>query len=105
MDASFSESEIMKGVLEPLFDDFDDWLGRSRSLLESEQMPFLTPDQQADYLVRIREALQSVSTSRSLFNLTNGTVGVEPQLLLGWHQLVMECWQIATRFHQGETPK
>ncbi|WP_448574145.1 DUF2605 domain-containing protein [Trichothermofontia sp.] len=91
------DPDLLKNVLEPLLNDFQDWFARSRALLESENIPFLEAAAQADLLDRVKQAQQEVSTAKSLFLVTQGTVGVEMAVLVPWHQLLMECWRVSTR--------
>jgi hypothetical protein len=93
-----SEQELLKSVLQPLLEDFQYWFSRSRSLLETEDLPFLSEQQQADLLTRVRTAQQEVSTAQMLFQATDGQVGIETATLLPWHRLVSECWQVGTRW-------
>jgi hypothetical protein len=92
------DADLLKSLLEPLLEDFQHWFMRSRLLLETEDISFLSDDQKADLLARIATAQQEVSTAQMLFKATDGQVGVEPSVLAPWHNLVTECWQIAVRF-------
>jgi hypothetical protein len=92
-----TEKELLKTVLEPLLDDFQYWFKRSRSLLESEQMSFLSTQEQAQLLEKIIQAQKEVQTAKMLFQATEGTAGIDPRMLLPWHQLVAECWNVAQR--------
>lgn len=93
-----SENELLKNVLEPLLDDFQYWFERSRSLLESEEISFFSPEEQARLLEKIKHAQQEVSTARMLFKATDGKAGIETAMMVPWHQLVAECWQVARRW-------
>jgi hypothetical protein len=93
-----SEQELLKTVLQPLLDDFQYWFSRSRSLLETEDITFLSEEQQSDLLSRVKTAQQEVVTAQMLFQATNGQVGVETATLLPWHRLVSECWQVGMRW-------
>ena len=93
-----SEQELLKSVLQPLLEDFHYWFSRSRTLLESEDITFLSDQQQAELLRKVKEAQQEVSTAQMLFQATDGKVGIETATLLPWHQLVSECWQVAMRW-------
>lgn len=93
--AFHSERELLRIVLEPLLEDFQYWFSRSRTRLESESLPNLTPEAQADLLERVKAAQREVEAARSLFKATDGTVGVEMGTLMPWHQLVTECWRVA----------
>lgn len=93
-----SEQELLKSVLQPLLEDFQYWFSRSRTLLESEDITFLSDQQQAQLLGKVKEAQQEVSTAQMLFHATDGEVGIETATLLPWHQLVSECWQVAMRW-------
>jgi hypothetical protein len=81
-----TEKEILKNVLEPLLDDFQYWFSRSRSLLESERISFLSVEEQEQLLSRIRESQEQVKTASMLFKVTDGEAGIDPKLLLPWHQ-------------------
>jgi hypothetical protein len=93
-----SAQELLKTVLEPLLEDFQDWFSRSRTLLETETITFLSQEQQSDLLERVKQAQQEVSTAQMLFRATNSQVGVETTTLVPWHQLVSECWQVGMRW-------
>lgn len=99
--SNLPESDLLKTILEPLLEDFQHWLGRSRLLLETEDISFMSTDEQADLLARIVTAQQEVGTAKMLFHATNGQVGIEPSVLAPWHHLVTECWQVAMRFRSG----
>ena len=98
-----SEQELLKNVLEPLLADFQYWFGRSRSLLESEQMPFLSVTEQSKFLARIVHRQQEVATAQMLFEATDGVAGIDSKMLLPWHQLVAECWGIAQKWRETKS--
>lgn len=91
-----TEKELLKAVLEPLLEDFQYWFGRSRSLLEKENLPFFQPSEQLSLLERVKTAQQEVSTAQLLYQTTGA--GIEPSILVPWHQLVTECWGVASRW-------
>lgn len=91
------ERELLKTLLEPLLEDFQYWFGRSRSFLETQQVAFLNPEQQADLLARVQQAQQEVNTMQMLFQATGHQVGVDTATLMPWHRLLTECWQVAMR--------
>lgn len=93
-----TEQELLKSILEPLLEDFQYWFSRSRTLLESEEISFLTPQQQTELLERVKQTQQEVSTASMLFKATDGQAGIETAMLVPWHQLVAECWQVARRW-------
>ncbi len=92
------EPQLLKALLEPLFDDFLYWFGRSESLLRQEVMPFLEPTTQAQLLADVLQAQQEVRAAQSLFTATAGVAGVETEILLKWHQLVNQCWRVAHQY-------
>jgi hypothetical protein len=92
------EPELLKSLLEPLLEDFQYWFGRSRTLLESQTIKFLGEEKQADLLERVKQAQQQVGTAQMLMRATDNQVGVETSVLMPWHQLVTECWQVAIQF-------
>ncbi len=93
-----SEQELLKTLLQPLLEDFQYWFSRSRSLLETEDLTFLSEEQQSDLLLRVQQAQQEVATAQMMFQATNGQVGVETSTLVPWHRLVSECWQVGMRW-------
>ena len=92
--------ELLETVLEPLLEDIQYWFNRSRSLLESETMPFFTQSEQAQLLKKIKDNQQEVTTAQMLFQATDKQVGVSPKTLFEWHQVVAECWSVAQRWRQ-----
>ncbi|MGB3404931.1 MAG: DUF2605 domain-containing protein [Microcoleaceae cyanobacterium] len=97
-DHNIPESELLQSVLKPLLDDFQYWFNRSRNLLENDLIPFLTTQQQSDLLERVKQAQKAVSSSQIMFQATGGQVGIDMSVLMPWHQLLTECWQVSTRF-------
>ena len=93
-----TEKELLKAILEPLLEDFQYWFARSHSLLESEQISFLSPQEQGELLERIKTTQQEVSAAQMLFKATEGQAGIEPATLVPWHQLVTQCWQVGMRW-------
>ena len=94
------EPDLLKAVLQPLLEDFQYWFERSRQLLEREEIPFLSSNEQLDLLTKVKQAQQEVNTAQALFQATEGQVGVETAVLMPWHQLVTECWAIAQKNRQ-----
>jgi len=95
------ENELLKTVLKPLLEDFQYWFGRSRSLLETENISFLSTQEQSDLLARVKQAQLEVSTVQMLFQATEGQVGVETATIKPWHQLLTECWKVAMRWRSA----
>lgn len=93
-----SEQELLKTILQPLLEDFQYWFSRSRSLLENEDVSFLSEEQQSDLLARVKQAQQEVSTAQMLFQATDGKVGIETTTFVPWHRLLNECWQVGMRW-------
>lgn len=91
------EPELLKSLLQPLLEDFQYWFERSQALFESEEISFMTAEEQSDLLARIKQAQQEVATAQMLLKVTEGQVGVETSVLMPWHQLVTECWQVSVR--------
>ncbi|GFE71655.1 DUF2605 domain-containing protein [Chroococcus sp. FPU101] len=91
-------NELLKTVLEPLLDDFQYWFMNALVLLESEEISFLTPEEQADLLERVKQAQQEVSTAQLLFKAVGEQAGIETSVLLPWHNLVAQCWQVSLKW-------
>ncbi|MBN3946000.1 MAG: DUF2605 domain-containing protein [Nostoc sp. NMS7] len=100
-DSNVPGTELLKTVLEPLLEDFQHWFRRSRHLLETEQISFMSEQEQSDLLWRVKQAQDELNTVRMLFAATNKQVGIEMATLMPWHDLVTECWNVAMRFRQG----
>ncbi|MBW4466497.1 MAG: DUF2605 domain-containing protein [Pegethrix bostrychoides GSE-TBD4-15B] len=96
--SNLPEPDFLKTLLQPLLEDFQYWFGRSQKLLESHQIDFLSPEQQSSLLTRVQQAQQEVSTTQLLFNAMDGQAGIETAVLVPWHQLVTECWQVGMKF-------
>ncbi len=102
MTPDLPNSDLLKTVLEPLLEDFQYWFSRSRHLLDTEEISFLDPQNQADLLARVIQAQQEVGTAQMLVKVTDGQAGVEMAVLMPWHQLLTECWRIAIRFRSQQ---
>jgi len=100
-DSNLTGTELLKTVLEPLLEDFQHWFRRSRHLLETEQISFMSEPEQSDLLWRVKQAQDELNTVRMLFAATDKQVGIEMATLMPWHDLVTECWNVAMRFRQG----
>jgi len=46
-DSTSPHSDLLRSILEPLLEDFQYWFQRSRLLLETEALPFLSDEQRA----------------------------------------------------------
>ena len=97
-----TEKELLKTILEPLLEDFQYWFERSHNLLESEKMPFFDPQEQAQFLARIVQCQKEVQTAQMLFRATDGSAGIDSRMLLPWHQLVAECWNVAQKWRESK---
>lgn len=97
-----TEKELLKTVLEPLLEDFQYWFERSQNLLESKQMPFFEPLEQEQFLARIVQSKKEVQTAQMLFKATDGAAGIDSKMLLPWHQLVAECWNVAQKWRESK---
>ncbi|ELR98883.1 DUF2605 domain-containing protein [Gloeocapsa sp. PCC 73106] len=93
-----TDHKLLKEILEPLLEDFQYWFSRSRTLLESERISFFSEQEQTELLDRVKQYQQEVSTAQMLFQMTNGQVGIEASMLVPWHRLVTECWQVAMKW-------
>ncbi|MEO0329975.1 MAG: DUF2605 domain-containing protein [Pseudomonadota bacterium] len=101
-DSNLPEPELLKTVLEPLLEDFEYWFARSRTFLETEQLSFLTRQDQSDLLTRVKLAHDEVRAAKMLFTVAEGKVGLDMATLMPWHKLVTECWNVAMRFRSKQ---
>jgi hypothetical protein len=100
LNPNLPDPNLLKTVLEPLLEDFQYWFARSLTLLENEDISFLGRDGQADLVSRLQTAQQEVSTAQMLLKATDGQAGVEMEVLMPWHKLLTECWQVSMRFRR-----
>lgn len=98
LNPNLPEPNLLKTLLEPLLEDFQYWFARSRKLLENEEISFLGKEGQTELLARVQHAQQEVTTAQMLLRATEGQVGVEMEVLMPWHKLLTECWQVSMRF-------
>ncbi|BAW96577.1 hypothetical protein NIES970_15100 [[Synechococcus] sp. NIES-970] len=96
------EKQILKSVLAPLLDDFLYWFELSLGALEKHRLGFMSEAEQTDLMARIRQAQGEVTATKSLFQAMDGNAGVDVKVLMPWHQLVSECWQVAQKRRQWE---
>ncbi|MEO0933157.1 MAG: DUF2605 domain-containing protein, partial [Cyanobacteria bacterium J06641_2] len=87
--------QFLKTVLQPLLEDFEYWFACSRTLLETEQLPFLNEHEQSELLMRVKLAADEVQAAKMLFTVAEGKVGIDMATLMPWHQLVTECWNVS----------
>lgn len=100
-DCNLPDSDLLESVLKPLLEDFQYWFGRSRDLLTTEEISFMSKEQQADLLARVVYAQEEVNTAKMLLAATDGQAGVDMATLMPWHKLVHECWQVAMQHRQA----
>lgn len=93
-----TEQELLQTLLKPLLEDFQYWFSRACTLLENEQLSFMSPEEQSDLLQRVKQAQKEVTTAQMLFQVTGGKIGIEAAILVPWHKLVAECWQVSMRW-------
>lgn len=103
---SLPDPDVLGKILQPLLSDFQHWFEQSQQLLEAETLSFLEPKQQSDLLARIQQAQNEVTATRTLLQATDGQAIVEMPVVLGWHNLVAECWKVAIQFRASrqDTP-
>lgn len=105
LNSNLPESELLKALLEPLLEDFKYWFERSTTLLETEEIPFLSGEDQSDLLARVKQAQQEVGAAKALFQATGGQVAIETAALMPWHRLLAECWQVSARFRSWQSAR
>jgi Protein of unknown function (DUF2605) len=97
------DPKLIKAILEPLLEDFQYWFSRSQKLLENEEILFLGDRGQADLLARVLQAQQEVRTTQMLTQVLGGQAGVEMSVLVPWHKLMAECWQVGIRWRSQQS--
>lgn len=97
---SSEDAALLNAVLPPLLKDFQHWFGRSAELLETQEVTFLGPIEQARLLERVKDAKKQVDAAQALAALTEGQAGIEMPVVMSWHKLVHECWGVALRYRK-----
>jgi Protein of unknown function (DUF2605) len=97
------DPELLKTLLEPLLEDFQYWLSQAKGLLIEEDIAVLEAESNSDLLERVEQALREVQAAQSLFRATDSQVGVDTAVIMRWHQLVVECWQVSSRLRMGNS--
>ena len=104
LNPQFSDStELLKTVLAPLLEDFTYWFGRSRTLLEQPQVHGLDTADRQNLLHRVCEAQTAVQTTKVMMQATDSQAGIDTDVLMTWHHLVTECWQVAMRHRAAQS--
>ncbi len=98
------EPKLMKTVLEPLLEDFSYWFSRSINLLDTERLDFLSESEQQNLLDRVRQAHQLVGASQALSKATGSQAAIDMSVVMSWHRLVHECWNVSMKFRQQQAP-
>ena len=94
------DTDLLKSILPPLLDDFQHWFSRTIERLEKQPISFLSAAEQTDLLTRVQTAQKQVSASQALAAATDSQAGIEMSVVMGWHRLVNECWNLAVRIRQ-----
>ncbi|XTZ11925.1 MAG: DUF2605 domain-containing protein, partial [cyanobacterium endosymbiont of Rhopalodia inflata] len=100
-----NESELLTTILEILLEDFQYWFFRAQTLLESERITLLSPEEQDELLARVNKSKQEVITAQILFKATDQKTRIDTAILVLWHKLVAECWQISMRWRSHKANK
>ncbi len=94
--------QLLAELLEPLLEDFGYWFGKSADLLQNHRLEFISEQEQAQILARVRVAQREVETAKTLFALSGKKVGIDAQAMLPWHNLLMECQALGMRYRQSQ---
>jgi len=101
-DSNLPNADLLKSVLEPLLEDFQDWFERYRQILENEKIQFMSEQEQLNLLKRVKDAQGELNTARMLFTATDQQVGIDMATVMPWHQLVTECWTVGMRLGKSK---
>ena len=96
---------LLQELLDPLVEDFAYWFDRSLKLLENNRIEFLSQDEQDDLRDRVRQASAELTSANQLYKLTGNEVGIDPNLVMKWHRLLVECGSVGRRFRQLQALK
>jgi len=94
------DADLLKAVLPPLLDDFQHWFGKTVQVLKANEVSFLSTEEKANLIERVRDAQKQVSASQALASATNSQAGIAMPVMMSWHGLVQECWSVAIRLRK-----
>lgn len=94
---------MVQTVLEPLLDDFQYWFSEAEALLASPKAEALATGEKEALAAQLTAAQKEVATARTLLLATEGQAGVDTAVVMGWHQLVARCWQVARQLRQADS--
>ncbi|MEO1622119.1 MAG: DUF2605 domain-containing protein [Cyanobacteria bacterium J06632_3] len=94
------DAELMRSILPPLLEDFQDWFARTVEFLDEYELEFISMEEQDELYDRICQAQREVSAAQMLADATNGQAGIDMPVMTKWHKLVEECWRVAMRLHE-----
>lgn len=94
-------NDVIKTVLDPLLSDFLYWFEQAEQLLTSSVLTFLDAETQNALLAEYQAARQEVYAAQVLFHATGA--GIEARILVPWHHLVTQYWQLAQRHRRTES--
>ena len=94
------DKALLKTILPPLLDDFQHWFGRTLTLLDTQEISFLSDAEKQDLADRVQSAQQQVGAAKTLTTLTDAQAGIDMPVVMGWHKLVHECWGVAIRYRK-----
>ena len=65
-------------------------------------MSFFSAEEQTQLLEKIVRSQKEVQTAQMMFKATNGSAGIDSKMLLPWHQLVAQCWNVAQKWRESK---
>ena len=101
---NLDDASLLKSILPPLLKDFAHWFASSIDMLETRRLDFLTAEQKQDLLERVQAAQKQLQAAQVLSAATDSQTCIEMPVVMGWHKLVHECWGVALRSRQEESP-
>ncbi|MDX2271182.1 MAG: DUF2605 domain-containing protein [Cyanobacteriota bacterium] len=99
-----TQAEMLREILSPLIEDYRYWFGRSRQLLEKDNLGIISPEGQVELRRRLEQAEGELQTATTLYELSDNEVGIDPALMAKWHRLLMECAELGRRYYQLNPP-
>jgi hypothetical protein len=96
-----SKAELLRQILGPLLEDYRYWFERSQALLEGERLEFISIEQQAEVLSRVKQAQAEWQAAVALYQIADNEVGIDPGILAKWHRLLLECAELGRLFREN----
>ena len=99
--AGSPEGALLDGLLNPLMEDFSDWLQRGLVLLQYCPEAVMPAAERQALAESLEQALKDVAAARALRAAISTPMALDMEALAPWHQLVLRVWALASQLRQA----